>query len=171
MKEEQLLNMLESVAPLHDVGMIAVPHTTLHKPAALDTHERLIIQTHPVMGAEWVTETLVKCPTELPLLSLAVEVIQFHHERWDGTGYPNGLVGIQIPLAARIVGLITVYDALRSRRPYRPALSHSRVIRMMENESVGQFDPTLLTAMTTAAPQFEKIFLESINRAEVKTRL
>jgi HD-GYP domain-containing protein (c-di-GMP phosphodiesterase class II) len=120
-----------------------------------------VIETHPVMGAEWISATGEKCPTELPALSLATEVVRSHHERWDGKGYPDGLAGAQIPLVARVIAFVSVYDALRSRRPYRPALSHGRVVRMMTDESVGQFDPTLVAALEKVAPQFEKIFRSS----------
>jgi len=161
LKDDRYLDLLETVAPLHDIGMMAVPQTILHKPGVLDNHERMVIQTHPVMGAEWVTATAAKCPGEVSVLALATEVIQSHHERWDGAGYPDGLGGEQIPLAARVVGLVSVYDALRSRRPYRPALSHARVTRMMTTESVGQFDPALVAAFVTAAPRFEKVFQSS----------
>lgn len=158
LKEERFLELVAVVAPLHDVGMLAVPHTIIHKPGPLDAHERTVIETHPVLGAEWITATSEKCPNELPVLSLAADVIRSHHERWDGKGYPDGLAGDRIPLAARVVSFVSVYDALRSRRAYRPALSHARVIRMMAAESAGQFDPTLLAALEKAAPQFEKIF-------------
>ncbi|MBA4192830.1 MAG: hypothetical protein C0467_33115 [Planctomycetaceae bacterium] len=158
LKDDQYLNLLETVAPLHDIGMMAVPQAIIHKPGVLDPHERLVIQTHPVMGSEWVKATASNCPSEMPVLSLAGEVIQSHHERWDGGGYPDGSAEDQIPLAARVVSLVSVYDALRSRRPYRPALSHARVIRMMINESVGQFDPVLVAALMNAAPRFEKTY-------------
>jgi len=158
LKDDRFLELLVNVAPLHDIGMIAVPHMILHKPGILDEHERMVIQTHPVMGAEWMTATAAKCPAELGVLSMASEIIRGHHERWDGNGYPDALQGDQIPLAARIVGLVSVYDALRSRRPYRPALTHARVIRMMTTESVGRFDPALVAALVAASPRFEKIF-------------
>jgi len=161
LKDDRFLELLATVAPLHDIGMMAVPHTILNKPGVLDEHERMVMQTHPVMGSNWMTATAAKCPTELPALSMAAEVIHGHHERWDGTGYPDGVAGDQIPLSARVVGLVSVYDALRSRRPYRPALSHARVIRMMTTESVGQFDPELVAALVTAAPRLEKIFQSS----------
>ncbi|WP_439631773.1 protein kinase domain-containing protein [Gemmata sp.] len=158
LKDERFVGLLETVAPLHDLGMVAVPYNILNKPAALDDHERMVVQTHPVMGAEWVTATAEKCPSDLSALALAAEVIRSHHERWDGAGYPDGLAGDAAPLAARVVGLVSVYDALRSRRPYRPALSHARVVRMMTTESAGQFDPTLLAALASAAARFEKIY-------------
>jgi len=85
-------------------------------------------------------------------------VIRSHHERWDGGGYPDALAGGECPLSARVVGLASVYDALRSRRSYRPALTHARTLRMLLTESAGQFDPQLLEALATAAPRFEKVF-------------
>jgi len=118
----------------------------------------MVVQTHPVMGAEWAEAASAKFPESQATMALATEIIRSHHERWDGNGYPDGLVGDQCPLATRVVGLISVYDALRSRRVNRPALSHARVIRMISTELVGQFDPTLVAAFQQAAPRFEKIF-------------
>ncbi|MBA4192486.1 MAG: two-component system response regulator, partial [Planctomycetaceae bacterium] len=132
-------------------------HSILNKPAALDDHEQMVMQTHPVLGSEWMLATAAKRPYELPVLTLASEIIRSHHERWDGAGYPDGLSGSQIPLAARVVGLVSVYDALRSRRPYRPAFAHARVVRMMTSEADGQFDPTVVAAFISVAPRFEKI--------------
>ncbi len=163
LKDDRFLDLLESVAAIHDIGMMAVPRTILHKPGVFDDHERLVIQTHPVMGAEWVTAMSAKLPTELHVLSLAAEVIQSHHERWDGSGYPDGLSGDGIPLSARVVAIASVYDAMRSRRPYRPALSHARVIRMMVTESVGRFDPALAASLVSSAARFETIFQDSAN--------
>ena len=94
-------------------------------------------------------------------LALAAPTARHHHERWDGSGYPDGLAGDAIPLGARVVGLVAVYDALRCRRPYRPALSHPRAVRLITTECEGQFDPTLLAAFTAAADQFDRIFQAS----------
>jgi HD-GYP domain-containing protein (c-di-GMP phosphodiesterase class II) len=158
LKDERFLELVSVVGPLHDVGMLALPHTIIHKPGLLDAHERTVIETHPVLGAEWITATSEKCPGELPVLSLAADVVRSHHERWDGKGYPDGLAAEGIPLAARVVSFVSVYDALRSRRAYRPALSHARVVRMLATESVGQFDPTFVAGLEKVAPQLEKIF-------------
>ena len=157
LKDARYLDLLVGVAPLHDLGMVAVPATVLRKPAALDDQDRMVIQTHPVMGSEWVVAAAGGTET-LPALSLATEVIRSHHERWDGAGYPDALIGVECPLSARVVGLASVYDALRSRRSYRPALPHARVLRMMVNELAGQFDPALLAALATAGARFEKVF-------------
>ena len=158
LKDERFLSLLTAVAPLHDIGMVAIPHTVLRKPGSLDDQDRMVIQTHPVMGAEWIVAASAKYELGIPTLTMAAEVIRSHHERWDGGGYPDGLVGTECPLAARVVGFISVYDALRSRRVNRPALSHARAIRMLRTEMIGQFDPTLVAALQTAAPRFERIF-------------
>jgi response regulator RpfG family c-di-GMP phosphodiesterase len=157
LKDARFVDLLTAVAPLHDVGMIAVPPAIRQKPGALDEHERTVMQMHPVLGAEWMTATGATAPTEVSGLSLAAEVIRGHHERWDGAGYPDGLKGAEAPLAARVVALVSVYDVLRSRRPFRPALAHTAVLKKLVTESVGQFDPTLLAALERVAAQFEKI--------------
>ena len=93
-------------------------------------------------------------------LQMAGDVIRHHHERHDGTGYPERLAGAAIPLAARIVAVADVYDALRSRRSYKPALSHLAAVQLMCESSEGQFDPALLQAFHRCAGQFERIFRE-----------
>ena len=99
-----------------------------------------------------------KFAADLPSLPLAMEVARGHHERWDGSGYPDMLAGSDIPLSARVVAVAAVYEALRSRRPHRPALSHARAVKMITTECPGQFDPALLSAFILAAPRFEQIF-------------
>jgi response regulator RpfG family c-di-GMP phosphodiesterase len=161
LKEEEYLSLLVSVAPLHDIGMIALPASILRKPSSLDAQERLVVQTHPVMGYDWLTTASLRHPEALEPLTLAAEIVRSHHERWDGKGYPDGLMEDETPLPARVVGLAATYDALRSRRVYRPGLSHARVIRMLLNEVTGQFDPALLQALGESSTQFEKIFQTS----------
>ena len=89
---------------------------------------------------------------------MAAEVARGHHERWDGTGYPDMLAGTEIPLAARVVAIASVYDALRSRRPHRPPLPHARAVKIIAAECAGQFDPALLAAFTASSQRFELIF-------------
>jgi len=160
LKDDRFLDLLVGVAPLHDLGMMAVPTAILRKPSALDEQDRMVVQTHPVMGAEWVlaAATGAAGAASFPAMSLAAEVIRSHHERWDGAGYPDGLKGTECPLAARMVGLASVYDALRSRRSFRPALTHANVVRMLIAELSGQFDPQLVAALSAASGRFEKIF-------------
>jgi response regulator RpfG family c-di-GMP phosphodiesterase/tRNA A-37 threonylcarbamoyl transferase component Bud32 len=158
LKDTTFVEMIASAAPLHDLGMIALPHHVIRKPGIIDDHERIIIQTHPVMGAEWIGTVSGQGATLNPHLAVAAEIIRHHHERWDGGGYPDALSGEECPISARVVHVATVYDALRSRRAYRPGLSHSRVIRMMLHEMPGAFDPLLMEALNQIAPKFEKIF-------------
>jgi response regulator RpfG family c-di-GMP phosphodiesterase/tRNA A-37 threonylcarbamoyl transferase component Bud32 len=162
LKNPAYLNLLVTVAPLHDVGQMILPTTIITKPGTLDADELAIMQTHTVLGSEVLMDIAGRYPQPLPDLALAAEVVRHHHERWDGSGYPDGLAGVDIPLSARAVALVSVYEALRSRRPHRPALlSHPRVVRLIAAESPGQFDPTLVTAFTAAAAQFDEAFQAS----------
>src|SRR6201994_2498282 len=99
---------------LHDIGKVAVPDAILYKPEALTDEERALMEQHPLIGAEIVGG--------VEFLSGAVDVVRSHHERWDGTGYPDGLAGEEIPLAARVFAVADVFDALTTDRPYRPAI-------------------------------------------------
>jgi HD-GYP domain-containing protein (c-di-GMP phosphodiesterase class II) len=94
---------------------------------------------------------------EVPGLDIAAEVARAHHERWDGSGYPDALAGEEIPLAARVVAIVAVYEALRSRRPHRPPLGHAQAVRLITKDSPGQFDPTLLAAFSAVATRFDQI--------------
>jgi HD-GYP domain-containing protein (c-di-GMP phosphodiesterase class II) len=153
--------LLALSAPAHDIGLFAVPADILLKPGRLDENERLAIQTHAAVGAQLLAGLKLVYPDTLGL-GLATEMANFHHERWDGGGYPDGLKGDAIPIAARVVGLVSVYDALRNRRPFRPALSHPRAVRVIIEESSGQFDPVLLTAFASVADQFDRIFQSAV---------
>src|SRR5262249_43123649 len=96
----------------------------------------------------------------MAFLHLAIDVARHHHERYDGTGYPDQLVGNAIPLAARLLAIADVYDALRSQRVYKPGLSHAEAMRMILEDSPGQFDPALLQAFQRSAGAFDRIFTE-----------
>ena len=99
-----------------------------------------------------------RLPVPLPDLTMAAEVVRHHHERWDGAGYPDGLAASEIPLSARAVAVVSVYEALRTRRPHRPPLTHARAVRLITAESPGQHDPTLVSAFAAAAARFDEIF-------------
>jgi response regulator RpfG family c-di-GMP phosphodiesterase len=147
----------------HDLGLLAVPANILAKPSRLDKEENLAVQTHVSVGAELIAEMTPSYPHSAIGLALASVVARHHHERWDGGGYPDGLAAEAIPVPARLVGLASVYDALRSRRPFRPGLSHPRTVRMITQETTGQFDPVLVTAFAEVADQFDRIF-QSVSR-------
>ena len=151
----QRVQMLVEASPMHDVGKIAVPDAILHKPEPLSAEEWRIMRRHPTYGA------LLLQGSHSPLLELAREIALSHHEYWDGTGYPRGLKGEQIPLSARIITLADVYDALRSRRAYKPALSHQRASEVIllgdGRTSPAHFDPALLQAFRELQPRFEDL--------------
>jgi putative two-component system response regulator len=122
---------------LHDLGKITVPDSILLKPGLLDAQERTLMQAHPIAGSNLVQG--------LRGLDLVRPIIRHHHERLDGSGYPDGLKGEAIPLGARIISCIDVYDALLCRRPYRPALPHSEALSVLLQETdLGYWDPTIV---------------------------
>jgi len=134
---------------LHDLGKIAVPDRVLLKPGRLDPDERRIIQTHPVVGAEMVQS--------MQTLAGVWPIIRHHHERFDGSGYPDGLRGEAIPLGARIMAVVDVYDALHTARPYKSALSHEDAVAILRRETeAGAWDPHIVTTfievLDTLAP-------------------
>ncbi len=126
---------------LHDVGKVAIPDAILYKPGPLTEKERALMEQHPLIGAEIVRG--------IEFLGPAGDVVRFHHERWDGKGYPDGLAGDQIPLAARVFAVADVLDAITTERPYRPASPLSVARGMIVTESGGQFDPQIVEAFQT----------------------
>lgn len=157
LKDPAYIDLLAAIAPIYDAGLLAIPRNVLMKPDKLDPDERSVMQTHTTTGAEVMLTVSGKFAVDLPSLPLAAEVARGHHERWDGSGYPDMLTGTEIPLAARLVAIVAVYEALRSRRPHRPPLSHARAVKMITTECLGQFDPTILTAFAAVAPRFDQI--------------
>ena len=123
---------------LHDVGKVAIPDAILYKPGALTENERALMAQHPLIGAEIVRG--------IEFLGEAAEVVRSHHERWDGRGYPDGLRGEEIPLAARVFAVADVLDALTTDRPYRAASTLSMARAMIVAESGKQFDPRVVDA-------------------------
>jgi len=156
------IQMLESCVPLHDIGKAGLPDHILRKPGKLTPDEFEIMKKHTTIGADILQKVAKKHGFARPFLEMATNITRHHHERFDGLGYPSGLVGKNIPLAARIVAIADVYDALRSRRVYKPAYPHDDVMKIMIHESAGHFDPELLKVFEKCAPQFEKLFQEVI---------
>ena len=130
--------LLYNAAPMHDIGKIGIPDRVLLKPGKLDPEEWALMQKHAEYGAEIIGDH----PS--PLLQLAREVALFHHEKWDGSGYPHGLKKRDIPLSARIVAIADVFDALTSERPYKKAWPEDKVIQLLKDEAGKHFDPELI---------------------------
>lgn len=135
---------------LHDVGKVAIPDAILYKPGPLTDKERALMEQHPLIGVEIVRG--------IEFLGPAAEVVRSHHERWDGQGYPDGLAGEEIPIAARVFAAADVLDALTTERPYRPASPLGDARRIIVKESGGQFDPQVVEAFQTIPDEtFERI--------------
>lgn len=129
---------IEIAAPMHDLGKIGIPDRILKKPATLTEDEQTIMRRHPTIGAKILEGS------DIPMIQMAAEIAGSHHERWDGTGYPDGVSGPDIPIAARIVAIVDVYDALVHQRVYKDAWDEERAIAAMRRESGKHFDPVLL---------------------------
>ncbi len=134
----EAVQLLFQTAAMHDVGKIGIPDQILLKPGPLTDEERKVIQTHPQIGADIIGKH------DNELLATARTIALTHHERWDGTGYPQGLQGDQIPLMGRIVAIADVFDALVNKRPYKEALPVSQALAIMAEERGKLFDPHLL---------------------------
>lgn len=131
-----------SAAPLHDLGKIAVTDSILCKPGKLTKEEFDIMKTHAKVGGEMIRETLSDIENGL-VFSTAVEMAMYHHEKWNGTGYPFGLKEYEIPLSARIMAIADVFDALVSKRCYKEAFSYDEAFDILRKESGTHFDPKI----------------------------
>ena len=144
-------DLILHAAPMHDIGKVGVPDRILLKPARLDDEEWKIMSTHPQIGAE----ILQNQPSGL--LTLAHKIALTHHEKWDGSGYPQGMSGLEIPLAGRIVALADVFDALTSSRPYKEAWSIDRAMDEMEAMKGFHFEPRLVDLFAAILPEILQI--------------
>jgi HD-GYP domain-containing protein (c-di-GMP phosphodiesterase class II) len=135
--EDDLLHIRRG-ALLHDIGKMGVPDAILRKPGKLTPKEWEIMRRHPVYAHEWLSK--------IEYLQPALDIPYLHHEKWEGTGYPHGLKGERIPIAARIFAIVDVWDALRSDRPYRKAWSREKTLAHIQAESGKHFDPQVVDA-------------------------
>ena len=140
-------------SPLHDIGKVAIPDAVLQKPADLTEDEFAIMKTHTIIGAETLQEVSLRYPYNA-FINMGIEIARSHHERWDGQGYPDGLSGETIPLSARMMALIDVYDALQSQRVYKPAFDLDHVWRLIGEGKGSHFDPTLVEIFEGLKDQF-----------------
>lgn len=139
------VEMIYLTSPLHDIGKVGIPDYVLLKPGHLTDSEYALMRTHTTIGGETMGAALVQYP-QIQYLRMARDIALYHHERFDGTGYPERLRGRDIPLGARIVAVADVYDALTSRRVYKTALPHDVARNMIVSESGKQFDPLVVEA-------------------------
>lgn len=156
---DDYVDILYKASPLHDIGKIGVPDHILKKPAKLTPEEYEIMKTHAKIGEESLYRVYQKCPSN-PIIYMGSQIAGKHQEKWDGTGYPYGLRGEEIPLEARILSLADVYDALTSKRPYKEAFTHDKAKEIILEEDGKHFDPDIVKAFQAIENTFISIHKE-----------
>jgi putative two-component system response regulator len=151
------IELMAKAAQLHDIGKVGIPDYILHKPAKLTAEEYEIMKSHTTIGREALTIVAGENPRGNEFLRHAIEISGYHHEKWDGTGYPDRLEGEAIPLSARLMALADVYDALTCKRVYKPALSHEEAKAIIVEAQGKHFDPAVVDAFLRREREFADI--------------
>lgn len=163
------IELLYKSAPLHDIGKVGIPDAILLKPGKLTAEEFEVMKTHTTLGRDAIVaaEKLIDAPSTF--LRLAREIATYHQEKWDGTGYPEGLAGEAIPLSARLMAVADVYDALISRRVYKPPFPHEKAVAIILEGRGKHFDPAMVDAFMEVEPEFHAI-AERFSDSEAEVR-
>ncbi len=164
----EYIEKLYKSAPLHDIGKIAIPDHVLLKPGKLTVEEFDIMKTHAQKGAEMLEKAQQYTNDEDGFLQVAIEIAHYHHEKWDGSGYPDKLFGNAIPIAARIMAVADVYDALTTARPYKLPFSSQEAYDMVLKGSGGQFDPMIVSVFVKCKSRFAEIASTWIDASQFK---
>ncbi|ENO83791.1 response regulator [Thauera aminoaromatica] len=151
------IDLLTKSAPLHDIGKVGIPDAILQKPGPLTPEEWAVMKTHAEIGAEAIDRAEADIETTVDFLVLAKEIAHWHHEKWDGSGYPDGLAAEAIPLSARLMALADVFDALISVRVYKPAMSYEEAREVILAGRGRHFDPDVVDAFLTNYAEFVRI--------------
>ena len=154
---EEVVDRVFKAAPLHDIGKVGIPDRILLKPGRLDADEFEIMKTHTTLGRNAIENAQQRVGVSVPLLEVAKEIALSHQEKWDGSGYPEGLAGDAIPLSARLMAVADVYDALISRRVYKAPMSHERAAEVIVAGRGQHFDPDISDAFVVLQAQFQDI--------------
>jgi putative two-component system response regulator len=154
---ERTIELLYKSAPLHDIGKVGIPDEILLKPGKLTPEEFEVMKTHTTLGHAAISEAEQRLGMKVDFLSLAKEIALSHQEKWDGSGYPQALAGDAIPLSARLMALADVYDALISKRVYKPAFPHEEAVRIVVEGRGKHFDPDVVDAFLAVAEDCRKI--------------
>ena len=157
--DDAYVHNLYLTSPLHDIGKVAIPDSVLLKPDRLSDEEFEIMKTHSIIGAQTLGAAAQQYP-DVAYLVMARDIAMMHHERFDGSGYPTGLKGDEIPLCGRITALADVYDALTSKRVYKEAFAHTVARNIIIEESGSHFDPVIVSAFTASEEEFKAIRAE-----------
>lgn len=155
--DEHTIELICKSAPLHDIGKVGIPDAVLRKQSQLHPDEFEVMKTHTRLGRDAIEHAELKLGREVPFLRYAKEIAFCHQEKWDGSGYPQGLKGEDIPLCARLMAVADVYDALISRRVYKEPLSHDEAVRLIVEGRGSHFDPTIVDAFVMIADSFRAI--------------
>ena len=153
------ISLISTASALHDIGKINIPEQILNKPGRLTKEEFEIVKTHSAVGEHMLRQ--IPFNQNEPLVKIAREICRWHHERWDGRGYPDGLKGDEIPISTQVVSLADVYDALTSERCYKAAFDHETALNMIVNGECGAFNPLLLECLMDGADQIKQAMQET----------
>ena len=154
---EKNIELFYKSAPLHDIGKVGIPDSILTKPGKLTVEEFEVMKTHALLGRNAISTAEELLETPASFLIFAREIAYTHHEKWNGKGYPEGLSGNNIPLSGRIMAIADVYDALISKRVYKPAFTHDDAVSLIKEDAGNHFDPDIVAAFLDIAGQFHAI--------------
>jgi putative two-component system response regulator len=154
--DQEWIDNISQASPLHDIGKVAIPDGILQKPGKLTAEEIAVMQTHTTLGAETLRAVHGRFPDN-KLIRMGIELALCHHERWDGTGYPAGLRGEEIPLSARILAVADCYEALRSKRSYKPSIPHEEACAIILGAAGTHFDPQVVVVFAELAETFREV--------------
>jgi putative two-component system response regulator len=154
----ETIALMSSLAPLHDIGKVGVPDHILNKPGALSLEELTEMRKHPAHGRNVILKAEQQVGVrDDAILAMAKDIVYTHHEWWDGTGYPEGLRGAEIPVAGRLMALVDVYDAAVTRNVYRRPMSHDKAVDFIVAGKGTHFDPAVVDAFILVAPRFTSV--------------
>jgi len=157
LNDDTTIELLFKSAPLHDIGKVGIPDRILLKPGRFEPEEFEIMKTHATLGRDAILHAEKGLGIEMPFLKLAKEIAYGHQEKWDGSGYPEGLSGDDIPISARLMAVADVYDALISRRVYKAPMSHESAIQIIQEGKGRHFDPDMVDAFMELTDEFQRI--------------
>jgi len=166
---EQDISLMCMASSLHDIGKISIPEEILNKPGRLTDEEFAIMKTHSAIGSEMLRS--IPAYQDEPLMKYSYEIARWHHERYDGRGYPDGLKGDEIPISAQVVSIADVYDALTSERVYKPAYSHENSVQMILGGECGSFNPKLLEVFMECQDEIQEGIKHDNLRYSTKQRI
>lgn len=151
---DRYIDLLKRSAPLHDIGKVGIPDAILRKPGKLTAEEWTVMQTHAQLGAQAIEKAERDASEDVAFLALAKEIAHWHHEKWDGSGYPDGLSGDAIPVSARIMAIADVFDALISRRVYKEPMPYEATVAIIAEGRGQHFDPDMIDRFIAAIDEF-----------------